>query len=256
MVRPVIQEKLDSQLLHRERIIRYLGVVVAFSPIGNLLWSATAAKVQWWHFDVMSQVLRGLGTWYWLQSALSMLAGLLMIKGKRSSWTFTLCVIGGSIVGGLATLKHDFHEGWFQACLPLAANSAFFGLIYAQEFHQRLEKRVRETARLTRSFSQEFAPDPGRAVKVEFEGFGPWAEIIQITQDGFRVRTLKNLIPQGIESQIVEIALSSELLLQARFAGVEGEELLFRFVDLDSSSYAHLRRWSKARAARCRRLAS
>jgi len=241
--------------LRRELMIRYTGVVLALSPFGNFLLSLMLSGVPyWWRWVVFKQVAASVNGWFWILSGLSILAGLLMTKGKRSSWRFTLCVIGLSILGGIITFTRDLQDGWFQPTFSLLINCGFFALIYKQEFHQRLERKLRDTekalreAQARRPFAQTFQ----REARVDLENFGEWASIVEVTHKGFRLRPLSTTIPEGIETRAIEVSMSSTLVLQARFAVKDRDDYLFRFKDLDPATLTQLRSWAKDQATRRR----
>jgi hypothetical protein len=236
-----------EKLLRREVIIRYTGVLLALSPIGNFLWSASFSHIpHWWYPKIFWAILRSVNGTFWLLSGTTCLAGLLMLKGRRSSWMFTLVIIGITILVGLSTFTRDIRDGWLQPTLALAFNCGFFALIYAQGVHQRLEKKIRD-AQLNRPFSLEFR----NGIRIDFDGHGPsWAEITGVTNRGLLVRPLVEAAPNQIESRTVEIAFAKDLVLQAKCSEKSGNAYFFQFTNLSPSTLNRLHRWAQKRLSR------
>jgi hypothetical protein len=236
-----MSEEGSEKLLRREVIIRYTGVLLAFSPIGNFLSSAGFSHIpHWWYPRILLTILKSVNGGFWFLSGLTILAGLLMLKGRRSSWIFTLTIIGLIILSDLNSFLRDIQDGWLLPSLSLAFNCAFFGLIYAQEFHQRLEKKIRD-AQLNRPFALEFR----RGIRIDFDGHGSWAEITGVTNRGLLVRPLAGLAPSQIETRTVEISFARDLILQARCMEKTGNGYFFRFTNLSPSTLGRLQRWAQ-----------
>jgi hypothetical protein len=248
----------SEELLRREQIIRYTGILLLFTPLGNFLLSAFLTHSHgWWRLFMLRGFARELNASFWILSALNFFAGALMIKGKRESWISTLCVIGVTILFNLSTFRRDILDGWLQPTLSMVINCAFFGLIYSQEVHQRLQRKLLETA-MKMPFSRGF----NRCPKIDYGGNGPWAEITAVTQQGLRIRSLTGKVPEGIEWRDIELELEPGFLVQVRFLERSGGEYLFRFIHLTPQAMSRIRKWARIRgpatppSAPPRRLAS
>lgn len=246
-------DRMESEnFLRRESYIRYAGVLMTLSPLGNFLCSSMVSGIpHWWRWHALALVAHNVSGMLWFLWTLSFIAGLMMLQGKRASWTFPLASIGINIVFGIVTFKRDVQQGWFLPSLSLGLNMGFFALIYTQEFHQKLERKL-ASARLKAmeaALSRPFRVPLRRSLKVQFEGIGPWARIIEVTHTGLRLRSLDGKVPRQIESRKVELALAPDLVVQARFLAkshaAEGDEYTFQFVNLTVPTFMRLHRWAQ-----------
>ena len=230
----------SENFLRRETYIRYAGIVLTLSPIGNFLWSAALSGIyHWWNPHVLWIIIKSVSGVLWFLWGSAFLAGLLMLKGKRSSWTFTLCIIGINVVCGIISFKRDIQTGWFQPTLSLLINMGLFALIYTQEFHQRLEKKLYE-ARMNRPFALAV----NGMIPIHFDGMGLWAKVTEITHTGFRVRAVDDEAPHNIEFRTVELDFAPNLILHARFSARIGRDFVFRFTNLNPTNLNLLHRWA------------
>lgn len=230
----------SASFLRREKYIRYAGILLTLSPLGNFFWSSALSGIyHWWDPRVLLVILRGIPPILWFLWGSAFFVGLTMLKGKRTSWILTLCVLGLNVVFGIATFKKDIAQGWLQPTLSLAVNIGLFVMIYTQEFHQRLERKLWQ-ARMNRPFAMTVHP----IVSIHFEGLGPWARITEIKNTGFRVTSVSESAPKAIEYRTVEIALAQDLVLRARFSARIGSDYVFRFVQMNPALLAKLQRWA------------
>jgi hypothetical protein len=235
----------SESFLRREAYIRYAGILLTLSPLGNFFWSSALSGIHhWWQPHTMWMIAKSVSGVLWFLWTSAFLAGVMMLKGKRSSWTFTLCIIGMNVVFGIISYKRDWQSGWFQPTLSLIVNMCLFALIYTQEFHQRLEKKLREAR--NRPFTLAFKYE----LRVDFEGLGPWARITEISNTGIRLQSIDGFTPLQIESRTVELALTPHLVLRARFVQKVGTEFIFRFTNMNTVNLALLYRWAQRAASK------
>jgi hypothetical protein len=236
----------SNSFLRRESYIRKAGILLVLSPFGNFLWSASFTNLHhWWYPHALWLIAKGVSGVLWFLWSSAFLAGLMMLKGKRSSWTFTLCIIGMNIVFGIMCYKRDIQAGAFQPTLSLLINLGLFALIYSQEFHQRLEKKLLQ-ARMNRPFAVAVQT----SLVVDFDGYGTWAKITEITHTGIRVQSMDGNAPRQIEFRTVELVLAKDLALEARFSAKIGPDFVFRFTNLNPARLAALHRWAQRIAAK------
>jgi hypothetical protein len=232
----------SASFLRREAYIRYAGILLTLSPIGNFLWSSALSGIyHWWHPHVLLMIMKSVSGVLWFLWVSAFIAGLQMLKGKRSSWTFTLCIIGMNVVFGIITFKRDIQMGWFQPALSLLINIGLFGLIYTQEFHQRLERNLMAArAKLNRPFSIKIQGN----FLVNFGAMGNWARIVEVSQSTIRLRSVSGEAPHQIEFRTIELALAKGLVIQARFSARVGSDFIFRITNLTPITHPILHRWA------------
>jgi hypothetical protein len=226
--------------LKREKYIRYAGILLILSPFGNFFWSSALSGIyHWWNPRVLALIIKGIPPVFLFLWGSAFVVGLTMLKGKRSSWNLTLGLLSLNLIFGIISFKKDIATGWFQPTISLTINAALFVLIYIQEFHQKLEARVWE-ARMNRPFSITLQSP----VVLHFESCGNWAQITEIKNTGFKALCNAQNIPAQLETKTIEIVLTPELVLRARFSARSGQEIIFRFTNLTPASLTELQRWA------------
>ena len=232
----------NAPLLTRETIIRRAGFFLAASPFGNFfLAAASSGLTQWWRPAVLFAILQTVGVMTWALWISSVFAGVMMIKGRRSSWGLTLTIIGLNLFFEVFNFSQSPDHGWFLAVASITADVLLCALIYSQVFHQKVEKKL-EAAKVNRTFQavgqQEF--------QVQFEGFGDWAKIVGMNESGLFVRPLGEKVPVQIKTRAVEVRLTKNLILKAQFSQMRGDEYFFRFYDLTEENLEELRSWASS----------
>jgi hypothetical protein len=229
----------SRSFLSREKCIQYSGFLLALSPFGNFLWSAFLSGVRHWYYPrTLIGIAGTISPFIFFLWASAFVAGWMMLKGKRSSWTFTLSILGMNIVFGIITFKRDSHISAFQPSLAMLVNVALFSLVYAQEFHQKLEKKVLDSCNSPFQFAIQ------SELKVRFDQMGDWARVTQISNDGIRIQSYAGNAPEEIERRIIELALSKDLAVKARFSARIENDFVFRYLDMNPVKKVRLARWA------------
>lgn len=232
-----------QRLLQREKYIRIAGVFLMVSPFGNLLVSIYAALNHYnrkLDLPVLGQILKSIPFFVWALWIPIFITGLMMFKGRRASWKTVLVLLGVFIGFNILNFKKDMALGWIQPTIYLLTNISLFALVYSQEFHQAAQKKGLE---LIRKMREVKATGP----TVHFEGVGPWAQMIAITTTHISMRAF-NTPPEDIQSRILEIALSKDLVLRARYSQHQKnnsgqDEYFFDLVEMDSRTRHHFEDW-------------
>jgi hypothetical protein len=234
-----------QSFLRREIYIKYAGLLLTLSPLGNFLWSSALSGVHhWYQPHTLLLIAKTVSPTLWFLWSSALAAGLMMLKGKRSSWTFTLCILGMNIVFGIINFKSDSKVSGFQPTLSLLINLGLFSLIYVQEFHQRLEKKLRDAR------NRPFQIAMNSEVKVCFDEIGNWAKVTQITDAGIRLHSYNGSAPHQIEYRTIELELSRDLAVRARFSARIGDDFVFRYTNMDFPKRIRLQRWAQKMANR------
>lgn len=232
----------DNRLLQREKFIRIGGALLLISPFGNFLMSiAPSPQIpDPWSAHGLWVFTKSVTWGTWALYASSLVVGALMLKGRRSSWVFVLVVLGWYIVMNGLHFRHEVKvSGLLSPLLQLLTNIGLFGLVYVQEFHQRLYPRAErvETATWFK---------PSIPIRVDFVGIGPWAEVTSFSESEIRMRGLTPLYPMGIESAVVELMLPGGVAVRARLSERKENEYVFKC--LKPAPKEIIDRWSRSAA--------
>lgn len=233
----------NQRLLQREKYIRVAGGFLMVSPFFNLAVSIYAALKHYNRaltYPVFVQILKGIPIHVWALWIPVFITGLMMLKGRRASWKVVLGLLGLFIVFNIINFKNDMVLGWFQPTLYLLTNISLFALVYSQEFHQAAQKKGLELIRKMRE-TKSSGPT------VHFDGVGPWAQLIAITTTHISMKAFNNP-PEDIQNRILEIALSSDLILRARYSqhlknNSGQDEYFFDLVEMDTRTRHKFEDW-------------
>jgi hypothetical protein len=228
------------KLTHREQVIRLSGVFLMVSPFFNVLISLFFSPdspnkwsfASYWLFFTASTSLTCL-----IYGA-TVLVGLIMLKGRRSSWISVLIILGACILINALQFPKEFAKGKMAASLPLLTNLALFALVYLQEFRQIAEREARGIPRR--------ALRVGGRVVVQFQGVGPWAELLRITDSEIHLKAL-SAPPADIATRPLEIIIG-DIILDAAYRAHQGEEYIFSFSRLEAGTGREVERWLKSAA--------
>lgn len=232
-----------EKLLPREMMIRVMGILLVLSPAGNFLLAAALSGTHgWWRFATLWALVHAISASFIFLSALTIAAGVMMLQGRRNSWAATLAILGLLILVNAVGFPSAARSSVVQATLPIVIDSALFILIYLQEFHQRMEKKLYD-ARMNRPFDLELENGP----KVVFDGMGSWARIARVSDKELRIRAESETAPRNIELRRMEISLGHDVTLRLRFTARLGNEYVFSYDGLTPSGLTGLRRWALAR---------
>lgn len=229
-----------SGLLQREKFIRIAGVFLTLSPFFNLYFSISSAlgskKLTSNLFD---QIIKNISVFFWLTAVVAIVTGLMMLKGRRSSWLSVMGLLGVFIVFNIVNIKTDLATGWLLPTVNLLTNLSLFALVYSQEFHQVAQRKGLELIRKMRE-SKPNGPT------INFEGVGPWAKLIAITTTHMSIRAFATP-PEDIQTRILEVALATDLVLRARFIQLQDNngkpEYFFELIEMDAKTRYRLEDW-------------
>lgn len=239
---------MKNKFLHRERYIRIGGILLLASPFFNFtltvaMSNGVLGRYGWRGVWMVAQNISAIN---WALYASSVVIGLIMMKGRRSSWVFVLVVLGIYIMRNSLTFSKDTRNGYLQPVLAMIINIGIFALVYIQEFHQQVYGLPPENpadAELPEpvaspvlakplakppvepSFSLKPkplvqpvmapppTPDPGPGISfrlpmyVDFQGLGTWAQLTSISESEIRMRGVSSSFPEGIDTKPVELKL-------------------------------------------------
>lgn len=230
-----------QSLLQREKYIRISGIFLLLSPFFNLSFSIYYALSpnQKLTRAVFQQVLNQISVFFWIASAVAVVTGFLMIKGRRDSWRAVIGLLGAFIVVNIINFKKDWAAGWFQPTANLLTNLTLMILVYSQEFHQEAQRKGLALIRLMRE-------NKTSGQTISFEGVGPWAKLIAITTTHVSMRAFK-APPEDIQVRILELVLSRDLVIRARYVQHQPkdgkDEYFFEMIEMDADTRYRLEDW-------------
>lgn len=231
-----------QRLLQREKFIRVAGLLLMLSPFFNLIITIHTAlgpnrKLTQLNFF---QVLESIPMLVWALWTFALVTGLMMIKVRRASWLAVLGLLGVFIVFNIVNFKKDLAIGWLQPTIYLLTNITLFALVYAQEFHQKAQRKGLELIRKMREVKTN-------GPTVHFDGVGPWAKMIAITTTHISMRAFAEP-PSDIKTRILEIVLAEDLVLRARYSQhhtnpTGQDEYFFDLVEMDTRTRHRFEDW-------------
>lgn len=232
-----------QRLLQREKYIRISGFFLMVSPFFNLIVSImTALRSSNLSLTqpILIQILKSVPLLVWALWIPIFITGLMMVKGRRTSWSSVLVLLGIFIICNIINFKNDMKFGWIQPTIYLLTNITLFILVYSQEFHQEAQKKG--LALITKMREMK-----ANGATVHFDGVGPWAKVIAITTTHISMRAFATP-PTDIQIRILEIALADDLVLRARYTKHQPnssgqEEYFFELIEMDTKTRYRLEDW-------------
>lgn len=251
-----------QKLHHQERFIQICGVILTLSPFANFYLSILPLNVPGkWMPATLLLLAKQTSMSHWALWTASFFVGLMMLKGKRSSWLSVLVILGVFIVFDFFYLKRNLQNSWVQPFLSLATNIFIFGFVYLQEFRQSSAPKIKPAAPvhaqadsaqpildlspliaaikpktpapLLEAADVELAPDPDEVeisnilnYVVDFEGIGPWARVTGLRENEIHMECFLEP-PLHIEKQSVDLVLGRHVLI-LRMHSRQGNVLTFR----------------------------
>lgn len=235
------QTSSEPPLLKRENVIRQSGILLVLSPFGNFFIAAAASGIaRWWRPINLWNILQGVSVISWVLWISSVSAGMMMMKGRRNSWGPVLAIIAVNLFVEIFFFSRDA-SSWFLPMASIVADILLFALIYSQEFHQKVQKKL-GVVQMSRTFQAVGAHE----FPILFEGFGSWARIVGLDERGLFVRPTGEKVPTQIKTRAVELRLGPNLILKAQFSQMRGEEYYFQFYDLTEEALEELRAWASS----------
>jgi hypothetical protein len=128
-----------EKLHHHERFIQLSGLALLLSPFTNFFLSVlnTQSVYSKWTPAALGQIAASISWFHWALWSLSFTIGLMMLKGRRSSWIGVLALLGIFIVVNLFQLPRELEKGRkFLPFLSLFLNCGVFVMLYWVEFKQ------------------------------------------------------------------------------------------------------------------------
>lgn len=274
------------KILERKGIIRVFGLALFLSPFFNTLATLLmrASPTERWKFQLFWKILT---SGNWMDHALygvGMIIGLLMLSGSSSVWKFVLVLLGGHIARQVFQLGENIRIHWVYGFFFLVNVLVF--LFIADQLVWKQKKVAAGSSPQPQPRPQpqtappsapqpavERAPSPALAtpsplngvetsaprasssqpkarkkILIHFDGLGPWAQLLSVSNRGILVRSISNP-PDQIDSRDIEISVQNGLTLRTRLTRKNGQDYFFEYVHLTTREIQLLNQWLQQQAA-------
>lgn len=264
------------KLLERKGVIRFFGVGLILSPFFNtFLNMMTFTQIQnRWTWRVFWFVTTNRPLVDQLLYISTFVIGILMLRGAPWVWKCLLVLLGGYIVNQTLHFGPNFRANKLSAVFFLMNVGVFLFIAdqLAWKLKQVLPKAAApppkipdvsieipqkeisiavEAKKIENQIVKETAVDKKVSKKkyvIHFSDLGPWAELVEISNDGIRVQQIADA-PMNIETQDIEMSLGSKANFKIRFAEKNGSIVRFKFQELSAADIQNLNLWILEQAA-------
>ena len=249
------------KFLEKKAVIRTFGVALCLAPLVNaamfiLLQKTTQAPYQQ-HLPQMNLwlVLKSGTPFHYFLAISSLIIGIIMLRGSTKAWKYVMLLLGIHIIVQLTHLAENMRQSWLWG-LFFVVNAGVFmfiadQLVFKLKIPEKIktnnppvsEKKITPAEKIVES-----KPKKLPRVVIGFQGWGPWAELVEVNNEHIRVRRLKNP-PADIEKRFVEFSFKRGVTLKAQFSHTQGSEYYFKFQNISADDSQSLDQWIERNAA-------
>jgi hypothetical protein len=249
------------KLLENKWVIRLFGISLIFAPFVNMLLSTADLSAN--HeikFSLLGSVFSHADSFSRMFYPLSLVIGIITLRGSRLAWRFLLGYLGVFIVYQFMHIAIEFKKSPMAAVF-LGINICVFAfisdqLLWKKEFITLVENTpasegvpVPPAAQITPEAPPKTPPQHppkhlrrARKISVHLEGFGTWGRLIEISHTQMHVRGLTVVPPQVAGSEI-ELSIPQSLPLRLKLSRQTGNDFFFSYVNLTAAQVYALNRW-------------
>ncbi len=272
------------KVLQRKGVIQLFGICLLFAPffnIGMMVWMQHAAKHYRWNKETFWAIASSGTPLQYGLSLLSIVIGIIMLRGSNSAWKYTLFLLGCHILTQVGSIGQDIRNNWLWGPFFLINISVFIfiadqlvfrtnpiekvepkkivpeptvtaSIVNANPVALHLVKPLETPAQVVAKVEKAHPSFPTLYTKkktlIQFEGFGPWAQLISVSSHKIHVRCI-GAAPADFKSRKVEINFRNGLILQTWFDQKSEQDFYFEYEPLNEAQIALLDRWVKKFAA-------
>jgi hypothetical protein len=272
------------KLLQRKSIIQLFGVCLTAAPffnIGTMVWMQHTAKHYRWNSETFWAIAESGTPLQYGLSLLSIIIGIIMLRGSNSAWKYVLFLLGCHILTQVTSIGHDIRENWLWGPFFLVNISVFIFIADQLAFRSKDPVVKPKTAEVitpsvampTTSLAPLHLVKPAEESKpvittassakahpnfptlftkkktlIQFEGFGPWAQLISVSSHKIHVRCI-GAAPVDFKSRKVDINFRNGLILTTWLDQKTDQDFYFEYPPLTESQIELLDRWVKKFAA-------
>lgn len=251
------------QVLERKEVIRWFGVALIIAPIVNTYFNIGQRGLGY-SFYAFQFTLKTTSVHNLVLYGLSILIGAWMLKGRTSSWRHVLFLLGSYILIQLPQLAQNIKANKLMGVFFLVNVFVFYFIADQLVWKIKVSPKnkptpkpapVPATAKIEVPVTAVVRPQAvarkvpllhtsRQKILLSFEGFGPWAELKNISSRGIELKSLKEL-PFQMKDRVLELSLAPQLAVQLRLSKIEEKNYRFDFVEMNEMKIRQINQWLK-----------
>ncbi len=238
------------RFLERENVIRFFGFALLLAPFINMALHLWVLKVQnqipWTQVNIGVYLKSGNPISYIL-AVCSVVIGFKLLGGSTKAWRYVLFLIGAHLLIQIINVNNKAWQG------PLAwpsflLNAGLFFFIVDQLVWKvkAAEIAPQNVTPLKQPITEKHMVNLKSYRKILFS-FGsdkPWGELKTLSSLELAVKSFA-AVPSNIESQIVQINFSKDVVVEIQFARKENEMYYFKPLNMQKDDVLRLNNWLK-----------
>ena len=264
------------KILERKSVIRFFGIALILSPFFNtfLTMLAFPHEQQRWSFRVLWFVSSNRAPVDQILYIATFIIGILMLRGATWAWKCLLVLLGGYIlnqtlhfgpnfkVNKLSALFFLMNVGIFlfiadqlawkiKQALPVAMKKGTAPMQPQKQSQAQSQAQPQIQSQVqNQTQAAEKRPTLRSSKKhlIHFLDSGPWAKLLEISNDGIRVQCLTEP-PKNIESSEIEFSLGANTKFHIRYVEKKESIFHFRFQNFSKKDIQAMNDWLQQQAA-------
>jgi hypothetical protein len=232
------------KFLEKKRVIQFFGFSLLIAPFVNaylvLYTKMQEYKLTWAQINIINTLKSGILDNYIL-SLISIIIGIVMLRGSTKAWRAALFLVGFHIVIQILSYKTSAKGNilWWPFLLVNVSVFMFIAdqLVWKIEIPQ-VAPPARKVIHL-KTFKK---------IYLRHNDPSPWAEIKNMNSKGFQAHSLKipsDEIVANVAARTIVLKLSHNLVLQARLQQHKDKIYFFEFIDLAEKHDELMNSWFK-----------
>lgn len=262
------------KLLERKGVIRFFGVALILSPFFNTFLTIMAFPFvqDRWSWRVFWFVTSNRAVVDQILYIATFVIGVLMLRGATWAWKCLLILLGGYILNQTVHFGANFKANKLSALFFLMNVGTF--LFIADQLAWKIKTAIpgalkkdlgpaaksdfqqpqaREFPAKDQTVSQRHQPkleklSSSKKHLIHFLDKGPWAKLLEISNDGIRVQCIAEP-PKNIESAEIEFSLGANANFRIRYANKNESVFHFKFQNLSKKDIQAMNDWLQRQAA-------
>ncbi len=262
-------------------MIRFFGIALILSPFFNTFLTIMAFPhlQQRWSFRVLWFITSNRSPVDQILYIATFIIGILMLSGASWAWKCLLVLLGGYILNQTLHFGANFRVNKLSALFFLT-NVGIFLFIADQlawkikqalpvalkkrppqtqpqqmqtqtqnQIQSQMQSQVQSQVQVqTRSTEKKLTLRSSKKHLIYFLDSGPWAKLLEISNDGIHVQCLTEP-PKNIESSEIEFSLGASTKFRIRYVEKKNSIFHFKFQNLSKKDIQAMNDWLHRQAA-------